>query len=75
MNVRDSEVVCGLLKNAGYTLVDDDEKADVVIFNTCSVRKHAEDRVWGSMEQLKKLKQKRQKETSGSSVRIYSRSK
>jgi len=46
MNVRDSEVINGLLKNAGYALCQDDKDADVVIFNTCSVRKHAEDRIW-----------------------------
>jgi tRNA-2-methylthio-N6-dimethylallyladenosine synthase len=46
MNVRDSEVICGLLKNAGYEVCDSDKKADIIIFNTCSVRQHAEDRVW-----------------------------
>ena len=46
MNVRDSEVICGLLKKAGYQICASDKEADVVIFNTCSVRQHAEDRVW-----------------------------
>ncbi|MFA7294760.1 MAG: tRNA (N6-isopentenyl adenosine(37)-C2)-methylthiotransferase MiaB, partial [Candidatus Omnitrophota bacterium] len=46
MNVRDSEVICGLLKKAGYQICDSDQEADVIIFNTCSVRQHAEDRVW-----------------------------
>jgi len=46
MNVRDSEVICGLLKKAGYRICDSDQEADVIIFNTCSVRQHAEDRVW-----------------------------
>ncbi len=46
MNVRDSEIICGLLQDAGYRICDCDQDADVVIFNTCSVRKHAEDRVW-----------------------------
>jgi tRNA-2-methylthio-N6-dimethylallyladenosine synthase len=46
MNVRDSEVICGLLKKASYQICDSDKEADVVIFNTCSVRQHAEDRVW-----------------------------
>ena len=46
MNVRDSEVICGLLKKAGYQICDSDKEADVIIFNTCSVRQHAEDRVW-----------------------------
>lgn len=46
MNVRDSELICGLLKNAGYKICASDKEADIIIFNTCSVRQHAEDRVW-----------------------------
>lgn len=46
MNVRDSEVICGLLRQAGYRICDSDKDADIIIFNTCSVRQHAEDRVW-----------------------------
>ena len=46
MNVRDSEVICGLLQKTGYRISETDQDADVIIFNTCSVRKHAEDRVW-----------------------------
>jgi tRNA-2-methylthio-N6-dimethylallyladenosine synthase len=46
MNVRDSEVICGLLQKAGYKISVVDQDADIIIFNTCSVRKHAEDRVW-----------------------------
>ena len=46
MNVRDSEVICGLLEKTGYKICKDDKEADIIIFNTCSVRQHAEDRVW-----------------------------
>jgi len=46
MNIRDSEVINGLLQNAGYQITDNDQDADVVIFNTCSVRQHAEERIW-----------------------------
>lgn len=46
MNVRDSEVICGLLKNAGFKICASENEAEVIIFNTCSVRQHAEDRVW-----------------------------
>ena len=49
MNVRDSEVICGLLKQAGFAIADDPKGADVLIFNTCSVRQHAEDRVWSQI--------------------------
>ncbi len=46
MNVRDSEVITGLLKKASYKICADDQEAQIIIFNTCSVRKNAEDRVW-----------------------------
>ncbi|MEW5758413.1 MAG: tRNA (N6-isopentenyl adenosine(37)-C2)-methylthiotransferase MiaB [Candidatus Omnitrophota bacterium] len=46
---RDSEVIIGFLIKEGYKIVDDDKKADVVIFNTCSVRQHAEDRVFSAI--------------------------
>jgi len=46
MNVRDSEIISGLLQKSGYKISEDDNEAEVIIFNTCSVRKHAEDRVW-----------------------------
>lgn len=46
MNVRDSEIIAGLLQNSGFKLCDNDRDAGVIVFNTCSVRKHAEDRIW-----------------------------
>lgn len=46
MNVRDSEVIIGLLKRAGFKICACDQDADIIIFNTCAVRKHAEDRIW-----------------------------
>jgi len=52
MNVRDSEVVCGLLEKAGYQLIDSIDEADIVLFNTCSVRQHAEDKVWSEIGNL-----------------------
>jgi len=56
MNVRDSEVICGLLKNEGYAITNEPNKADVIIFNTCSVRQHAEDKVWSELGKYKKEK-------------------
>jgi len=46
MNVRDSEIISGLLQKAGYKISENDKDAEIIIFNTCSVRKHAEDRIW-----------------------------
>ena len=53
MNVRDSEVISGLLRNAGYEMTAEPDKADVILFNTCSVRQHAEDKVWSEIGRLK----------------------
>ncbi len=49
MNVRDSEVILGLLIKTGYKITENEDKADAVIFNTCSVRQHAEDKVWSAV--------------------------
>lgn len=58
MNTRDSEVIAGFLKEQGYAVVDEPESADVIIFNTCSVRQHAEEKVWSSIGQLSKASRK-----------------
>jgi len=47
MNVADSEIITSILSSAGYTPTADIEQAQVIIFNTCSVREHAENRVLG----------------------------
>jgi tRNA-2-methylthio-N6-dimethylallyladenosine synthase len=54
MNVRDSEVIGGLFKKAGYALAGSADKADVVVFNTCSVRQHAEEKVWSEIGRVAK---------------------
>ncbi len=56
MNVRDSEEVIGLLLEKGYVLTEAEETADVILYNTCSVREHAEHRVWSNVGALKELK-------------------
>ena len=47
MNVADSELVAGILSDAGYRKTDTIDDADIIIFNSCTVRQHAEDRVLG----------------------------
>ena len=54
MNVRDSEVISGLLKAKDYKLIPSPGEADIVIFNTCSVRQHAEDKVWSEIGRVSK---------------------
>jgi len=58
-NDYDSRVAESLLGKAGYQLTDHVNRADVIIFNTCSVRQHAEDRVFGQLTQLKAAKKKK----------------
>lgn len=57
MNARDSEKLAGILERAGYRLIDD-EDADFVIFNTCTVRDNANQRVYGRLGFLNSLKKK-----------------
>lgn len=59
MNVRDSEFVTGILLESGFKKVDSEKKADVIIFNSCSVRKHAEDRLFSNISELKHLKKRK----------------
>lgn len=56
MNVHDSERLAGMLKNLNYEETDDKSKADIIVFNTCCIRETAEDRVFGNVGALKKLK-------------------
>lgn len=55
-NVLDSQNILGILKELGYEEVDDPFKSDFVLLNTCAVRENAEDKVFGEVGALKKLK-------------------
>lgn len=57
-NVADSEHIKGMLEQMGYGFTEEREKAKLIIFNTCAVREHAEDRVFGNVGALKKYKLK-----------------
>lgn len=56
MNVLDSELIASGLLEKGYELVDSPRMADVILFNTCSVRQHAEDKVYSALGRLKHAK-------------------
>ncbi len=56
-NVADSERIKGLLSLMGYTMTEEKEEADLILYNTCAIREHAEDRVFGNIGAIKKLKQ------------------
>jgi len=58
MNVLDSEMVVASLRSRDYELVDKPQDADTILLNTCSVRQHAEDKIYSILGKLKRLKQK-----------------
>src|SRR5689334_18431798 len=58
MNVLDSELVVGSLRRQGYELTHEATDADVILFNTCSVRQHAEDKIYSALGRLRGHKQR-----------------
>jgi len=52
MNVLDSELVVGGLRRQGYELVHEPAEADLILFNTCSVRQHAEEKIYSALGRL-----------------------
>ena len=58
MNEEDSEKLSGMLKRIGYTRTENKEEAGIILFNTCCVRENAENKVFGNLGALKKLKKK-----------------
>ena len=59
MNVNDSEVVVAVMQGAGFALCREIDMADVVLINSCSVRDHAEQRVWSRLHQLQQKKRRK----------------
>lgn len=55
-NVADGERLQGMLREMGYVFIDNPEEADLVLYNTCAIREHAEDRVFGNVGALKPIK-------------------
>lgn len=59
MNVHESEKLAGMLEELSYVKTDDDELADVIVFNTCCIRENAEQKLVGNVGALKPLKEKK----------------
>lgn len=59
MNVHESEKISFILEEMGYSFTERREEADVIVFNTCAIREGAEERVFGNVGALKKLKKMR----------------
>lgn len=58
-NEADTERIRGMLREMGYEMTDDVNNADFILFNTCAVREHAEDRAFGNIGSLSHLKKRR----------------
>ena len=56
MNVHESEKIAGVLEKLGYVSTNQRENADIIVFNTCAIREGAEDRAFGNIGALKKMK-------------------
>lgn len=59
LNENDSEKLCGMLEQMGYTKTESQNEADLALFNTCCVRENAEDKLFGKIGELKKIKEQR----------------
>jgi tRNA-2-methylthio-N6-dimethylallyladenosine synthase len=60
MSESDGERIAGMLDEMGYSQTDDINDADIVVFNTCCVRDHAEKRIYGKLGELKSIKENKQ---------------
>ena len=56
-NFADSEKIMGLLKKSGFSITKEKNLADIIVFNTCAIRSHAENRVIGNLGIIKKIKE------------------
>ena len=59
LNENDSEKLCGMLEKMGYERTENQQEADIALFNTCCVRENAEDKLFGKLGELKRLKEEK----------------
>lgn len=59
LNENDSEKLCGMLEEMGYEKTENQKEADLALFNTCCVRENAEDKLFGKLGELKRLKEEK----------------
>ena len=57
-NVADGEKIKGMLEKMGFGFTEEEDQADLILFNTCAVREHAEDRIYGNVGALKNIKRR-----------------
>ena len=56
MNAGDTEIVVSIMQREGYVWTDSLDQADIILINTCSVRDNAEQRIWGRLSEMRRLK-------------------
>ena len=59
MNFGDSEIVVSIMQEEGYFYTEKMEEADIILINTCSVRDNAEQRIWGRLNEMRRLRRKK----------------
>ena len=59
LNENDSEKLCGMMEKMGYTKTENQQESNVALFNTCCVRENAEDKLFGKLGELKRLKEQK----------------
>jgi tRNA-2-methylthio-N6-dimethylallyladenosine synthase len=59
MNKHDSEKIAGILQDSGFQYEKDPSNADIIIFNTCTVRESADGRLFGQLGNIKRLKEEK----------------
>lgn len=59
MNAGDSEIVVSIMQNEGYFYTDNIAEADIILINTCSIRDNAEQRIWGRLDEMRRLRRQK----------------
>ena len=59
MNVGDSEIVVSIMQQEGYRYTESLEEADIVLINTCSIRDNAEQRIWGRLSEMRRMRKQK----------------
>ncbi len=59
MNVGDSEIVVSIMQQEGYRYTESLEEADIVLINTCSIRDNVEQRIWGRLSEMRRMRKQK----------------
>ena len=59
MNVGDSEIVVSIMQQEGYFYTEEITEADIILINTCSIRDNAEQRIWGRLTEMRRLRKQK----------------